>query len=358
LIFQLHYNKLKRIHGHGECQMKMPTKLCNIFIAVSLLSSLGGCSSTSLSDFNKEDIGTAIGAVGGGILCYAMLAKASNANRAVGTTACAVGGGFLGNHIGKTLDEKDRAELALQTQSALNSSASGVTTWKSSTTGATAKIDVSKAYTKSESVDVKRNVAVQPVAKMTKLNAPYIAVKGANVRSSPSTKGEKLASLPAMTEFTALGQAGDWIAVGHKGVSVGYVSADLVESKAKFEAKLAAKVAPKSTPAAVAAVPAPAPAPAPIPTPTEAKAAAPSTEVAEVHYSKPVFVPALKFDEVTAANEPQLAKLVEQPVVAEKVESEVTCKTVKSTVTDAKGAVEPSTSELCKKPAEDAWSNA
>jgi surface antigen len=328
--------------------MKVPTKLCSIFIAVSLLTSLSGCSTTGLTDslskITKEDIGTAVGAVGGGILCYAMLAKASNANRAVGTTACAIGGGFLGKGVGKSLDERDRAELALQTQKALNSSATGVTTWKSSTSGATAKIDVSKSYTKSESVDVQRNIVVQPVAKMTKINAPYIAVKGANVRSSPSTKGEKLAFLPELTEFTALGQAGDWIAVGHKGVSVGYVSADLVQSKSSLEAKLQAKTALKPSSKTVVV----------------AKTEAPATEapVAEVHTVKAEFVPALKFDEVTAANEPKLAVLVEQPVVAEKVVAETTCKTVKSEITDKAGKVEPSTSELCKKPAEDAWANA
>ncbi len=310
-------------------------------IAVSVLSAsllMTGCAT-------KQDTGTLIGGAVGGIGCAALMSNSPTFLRLGVSTLCAGGGALLGAAIGKTLDDRDRAELALQTQSALNSSASGVTTWKSSTTGATAKLDVSKAYTKSESVDVKRNIEVQPVAKMTKLNAPYIAVKGANVRSSPSTKGEKLASLPAMTEFTALGQAGDWIAVGHKGVSVGYVSADLVESKSTFEKKLAAKVAKQ------------APTTAPAPAVAASTKAAPAEPAAVVHTTA-VFVPALKLDEISAANEPQLAKLVEQPVVAEKVEAEVTCKTVKSTITDAKGKVEPSTSELCKKPAEDAWANA
>ncbi|MGM3218220.1 SH3 domain-containing protein [Pseudomonas sp. PhalM4] len=171
-------------------------------------------------------------------------------------------------------------------------------------------------------MSVKRNVEVQQVAQMTKINAPYLTTKGSNVRSAPSTSGSKLAFLPAKTEFQAIGQAGDWIAVGRKGVLVGYISKDLVESKAAIQARIAASAPP------------------------------------EMQKSEVVIVPAVKLDKISAANEPEMAKLVDQPVVAEKVEATSTCKTLKSTVTDKDGKKNEATTELCKQPETNKWANA
>ncbi|MGM3218219.1 hypothetical protein ACSQ5K_26610 [Pseudomonas sp. PhalM4] len=71
-------------------------------LAVAIIVSMAGCSTFEKYDINKEKIGTAVGAVGGAVLCYAALAKAGTSTRNVATGACAIGGGLLGNMIGQT----------------------------------------------------------------------------------------------------------------------------------------------------------------------------------------------------------------------------------------------------------------
>lgn len=303
-----------------------------------ILSTTAGCSTMqgmgdSIKNMDKSQIGTAVGALAGGIACYAMLGKASTGYKIAGTGACVGLGALLGNSIGKTLDQRDQAALQAKTQQALNSNKEGVTTWTSPTSGATAKLEVSKPTVKKEVVSVKRNIDVQPVAEMTKLNAQYITLKSSTVRLSPSTSGKRVSLLKPQTEFTAIGKTGNWIGVSVDDKLVGFVSADLVESKATADAKAAAKAAAK--------------APAPK-----------ATDSAVVQKVETVSVPAFKLDKITAANDPEMAKMVDQPVVAEKVEATTTCKTLTSTITDAKGKSDTNSSVQCKNPAADAWADA
>ena len=78
-------------------------------------------------------------------------------------------------------------------------------------------------------VAVKHTPKVQPVANMTLINQPYQAVKSANVRNAPDLKADKVAGLSVSTTFTAIGRTdNDWIMVGRRGVTIGYVYAPLV----------------------------------------------------------------------------------------------------------------------------------
>lgn len=303
-----------------------------------IISTATGCSTMqgmgdSIKNMDKADIGSWVGGIGAGALClYATAGKSFAVQGTVGAT-CAGIGALLGNAIGKTLDQRDQAALQAKTQQALNSNKEGVTTWASPTSGATAKLEVSKPTIKKEVVSVKRNIDVQPVAEMTKLNAQYITLKSSIVRLSPSTSGKRVSSLKPQTEFTAIGKTGNWIGVSVDDKLVGFVSADLVESKASADAKAAAKVAAK----------------------------APATKSADVDPApkmETVSVPAFKLDKISAANDPEMAKVVDQPVVAEKVEATTTCKTLKSTITDGKGKSDTNTSVQCKNPAADAWADA
>lgn len=311
-----------------------------------ILSTATGCSTMqgmgdSIKNMDKSDIGMWVGGVAAGALClYATAGQSIAVQGSVGAT-CAGIGALLGNAIGKTLDQRDQAALQAKTQQALNSNKEGVTTWTSPTSGATAKLEVSKPTIKKEIVSVKRNIDVQPVAEMTKLNAQYITLKSSTVRLSPSTSGKRVSLLKPQTEFTAIGKTGNWIGVSVDDKLVGFVSADLVESKATADAKAAAKVAAK--------------APAPAPAPTTAPKA---NESAVVQKVETVSVPAFKLDKITAANDPEMAKMVDQPVVAEKVETTTTCKTLTSTITNAKGKSDTNSSVQCKNPVVDAWADA
>lgn len=67
---------------------------------------------------NKQDIGTAAGAIGGGIIGYQF---GGGAGRALATVGGALLGGMLGSSIGSSLDNADRAAYDNASQYALES---------------------------------------------------------------------------------------------------------------------------------------------------------------------------------------------------------------------------------------------
>ncbi|WP_426153173.1 SH3 domain-containing protein [Pseudomonas sp. DC3000-4b1] len=78
---------------------------------------------------------------------------------------------------------------------------------------------------------------------MTVLNKPYRTIKSANLRSAPDSNAEKVGGLPPSSTFTALGRThNDWIMVGRRGVTVGYVYAPLVEAIAPKPMKAASGI--------------------------------------------------------------------------------------------------------------------
>lgn len=308
-------------------------KMKTLAVAIMAASiTLTGCAS-------KQQGGTFIGAGVGGVACNLLTKKSGGMTQLLATAGCAAIGGFIGNQIGKSLDERDQVALSEKTQQALNTTQAGTYDWKSEHSGATAKITVGQAYTKTESVEVKRIATVQPVATMQKINAPYLTLKGANVRSGPSTTSEKMGFLQAMTEFTAIGKSGDWIMVGRKGVAVGYIHKDLVESKASYAAKAAA--APSNSAVREVAVASP------------TKATEPPAKALEAA------IPTVKLDEASVASAPEVAKLVEPaPEISTTVASQSTCRNMESSVTDPSGKVEKSTASACKKPDDNMWAGA
>lgn len=199
-------------------------------LAVSIVAS-SGCAEMGIS---KEQAGTAIGTIAG-VAIGATMGKGSGQVAAMVIGGAA--GAFIGNRIGNMLDERDQAALAQRTQDALNASAAtasaaSTTSWKSEHSGATAQITQGKEYTQTQQVEVKRAPKILPVPSMTLLNQAYVTQKSSNVRAAPNTTAEKVGGLQPGTEFTAIGSTGEWILVGRKGVTVGYVNKALVSPKA------------------------------------------------------------------------------------------------------------------------------
>lgn len=209
-----------------------------------------GCAGMSQNEWlNQENVGTVIGATAG-VLIGSQIGQGNG--RTAAMLIGALAGGALGKTIGAKLDDRDRAALAAQTQQALEYSADGqTTTWTSSHSGATAQITPVSSQPQSREVAVKRIAKVQAVPNMTLLNKPYQVVKSANVRNAPNQNADKVGGLKPGSTFTAIGRTdNDWIMVGRKGVSMGYVYAPLVKP-----AELAAKpaVAQNKAPAQPAA---------------------------------------------------------------------------------------------------------
>lgn len=283
------------------------------------IASAAGCANMSQNEWlNQENIGTVAGAAAGILLGSQV---GSGSGRTAAMLVGALAGGMLGKTIGAKLDDRDRQALAAQTQQVLESGKDGqVTTWTSAHSGATAQITPVSTKTESRQVAVKRTAQVQAVPNMKLLNSPYRAIKSANVRNAPDQGAEKVGGLAAGSTFTAIGRTdNDWIMVGRRGVSVGYVYAPLVELAAARKA--------------------PAPAVA-----TSSKAAAPVAQVAE----------ATDLDALdTVAAKEQGFDLDSMNVVEEKVAAQTTCRTVNYNVT-TKGSSEQQAIQACQA-ADGAW---
>lgn len=200
----------------------------SLLLLGSAIAFSSGCANLSQNEWvNKENLGTLVGAAAG-VLVGSQVGSGSG--RTAAMIAGALAGGYLGKTIGANLDERDRQALAQQTQQALQHAQDGQSSqWVSSHSGASATITPVKSETVQRQVAVKRTPKVQPVANMTLINQPYEAIKSANVRNAPTTDSAKVASLPTGTTFTAIGRTNnDWIMVGRRGVTVGYVYAPLV----------------------------------------------------------------------------------------------------------------------------------
>ncbi|WP_320346868.1 SH3 domain-containing protein [Castellaniella sp.] len=180
----------------------------------------------------KQSIGTAVGAVAG-VLLGSQIGGGSG--RTVAMIAGALAGGALGNWIGSNLDAKDQEALAASTQRAL---ASGKTqTWASDHSGAKATIRPVASKTQTHEGSLKRSQNVVQVKTLHALNETWQAKSSTNLRAGPSTSNAKIGSLSNGQTFTALGRTeNDWIAVGRKGVTVGYVYGPLVKPVAVAKA--------------------------------------------------------------------------------------------------------------------------
>lgn len=283
------------------------------------IASAAGCANMSQNEWlNQENIGTVAGAAAGILLGSQV---GSGSGRTAAMLVGALAGGMLGKTIGAKLDDRDRQALAAQTQQVLESGKDGqVTTWTSAHSGATAQITPVSTKTESRQVAVKRTAQVQAVPNMKLLNSPYRAIKSANVRNAPDQGAEKVGGLAAGSTFTAIGRTdNDWIMVGRRGVSVGYVYAPLVELATARKARAPAVA-------------------------TSSKAAAPVAQVAE----------ATDLDALdTVAAKEQGFDLDSMNVVEEKVAAQTTCRTVNYNVT-TKGSSEQQAIQACQA-ADGAW---
>jgi len=208
-----------------------------------------GCANMAQNEWlNQENVGTLAGAAVGVLIGSQV---GSGSGRTAAMIAGALAGGMLGKTIGARLDQRDREALAAQTQQVLDFGQDGqATSWTSSHSGASAQITPVSTQTQAREVAVKRSAQIQPVANMTLLNKPYQAIKSANVRNAPNLQAGKVGGLAAGSTFTAIGRTdNDWIMVGRRGVSIGYVYAPLVQPAAPTRA-------PASSATQVAAAPA------------------------------------------------------------------------------------------------------
>lgn len=294
-----------------------PSKKLTVLAVATCVGLSAGCANMSQNAYlNNENIGTVVGAAAG-VLIGSQVGKGSG--RTAAMLIGALAGGMLGKSIGASLDERDRQALAAQSQQVLDATRDGqVTTWRSDHSGATAQIVPVSTETVTRPVAVKRTAKVQSVSNLQMLNKPYRAIKSANVRSAPDANAEKVGGLTAGSTFTAIGRTdNNWIAVGRRGVTVGYVHAPLVEP-----APVLQQTAKASTAGAT----------------TAAKAADTATDLDAL-------------DVASAQN--QGFDLDSAPVVEDKVAATTTCRTLQYTV-NASGKTDQQNVKACQA-ADGAW---
>ena len=203
-------------------------------LALTIAALTSGCAELGI---NKQQAGTAVGVVAGAVIGQ-FIGKGNG--RIVATLVGGALGGYIGNKIGAKLDEQDQQALAQRTQDALNASPSGSSrpvSWTSAHSGASAEIVQGQEFTQTKTVEVKRAPKIVAVPSMKLINEQYVTKSSSNVRAAPEKGADKVGGLKPGTEFTAVGSTGDWILVGRKGVTVGYVYKDLVEPKSVAVAK-------------------------------------------------------------------------------------------------------------------------
>ncbi len=93
---------------------------------------------------NKQQIGTVLGGVGGGILGNQV---GKGQGKTVATIGGAILGGLLGNSVGQSLDRADMQYIQSNSQAALERNASGVTTkWVNPDSGNSGTITPTRTY--------------------------------------------------------------------------------------------------------------------------------------------------------------------------------------------------------------------
>jgi len=177
---------------------------------------------------NKETVGTAGGAVGGGII--GALVCNNKYKLLCGLVGAGVGG-FIGNQIGKKLDEADRQRLALETSQALAASAqsSAPRQWSNPETGVKGTVTVKESSVTPVQASVpvlKGRVKVTPPLDL--VGETYKVESSAlNVRGGPGTDYAPVGSqLSRGEEVHVVGRVQsdpNWMLIAQNGAGSGYV---------------------------------------------------------------------------------------------------------------------------------------
>lgn len=196
-------------------------------VVVGCTIALAGCQTLEQT---KENFGTAIGAVTGGAAGAFLCGK--KYKLACGLVGAGIGG-FIGNRIGKRLDDADKRQLALETSQALASSSSSAAprVWSNPKTGVKGKVTVKDESTKSVQTSIpilKDRVKVTPALDL--VGETYkVSSNALNVRGGPGTDyqpvGTKLTRGQDVHVVGRVQSKPDWMLIAQNGAGSGYVFA-------------------------------------------------------------------------------------------------------------------------------------
>lgn len=208
----------------------MKRELCLLAMTLSLV----GCQTDPNGPFSKENIGTVLGGVGGAVLGSQI---GGGSGRIVAAVIGAGAGAFIGNQLGKTLDEADRKQIAQADNQALSAPPGQAISWRNPDGGASGSSSAS-APTK-EVVAKAPDGTIRTVSKTPKLSlvSGRYTVHGTsnvNIRAEPTTKSNAVGTLRSGETVDAVGKVvgSDWMLVARSGETLGYVSGALISPAA------------------------------------------------------------------------------------------------------------------------------
>lgn len=202
----------------------MRIQFLKLFLVFTLtVTLLMGCAGMS-----KEDTGTYGGAILGAAICHSFL---KGSNKALWTAVCAAGTAFIGNQIGKYLDEQDRQRMAQVTQQAATTGQTR--TWTNPENNTRGVARVTATQTKVEPVKVKvLKKKIKKVPPLDMIGQTYLVEKRSNLRGGPGTDYEIVGSLAANKAVNVVGKVkqNDWYLISHDdGVGSGFVYSSLLK---------------------------------------------------------------------------------------------------------------------------------
>lgn len=205
------------------------TLLCTA-VVVAILTA--GCEGTT-GTMKKEDMGAALGAIGGALLGAKV---AGGKNRWLGAAIGGAAGFYAGKMIGRNLDERDRQALAARTVEALDTPSAGMASWSSDKSGASANITTGDIAYKEQPKQVKRLAKVEAVPAIKLENKEYQTTSALRVRGGPGTQYDTITTLRPGDVVTSAGRTDSgWLMLAKQGVTVGYVHGKYVKPYSPIE---------------------------------------------------------------------------------------------------------------------------
>ncbi len=190
--------------------------------SVSVLM-LTACSVTA----SRQEMGTVLGGALGGLIASQVADDNEEAWIAFGMLA----GGFLGNQLGRYLDERDQQRMAVATQQA---AATGVAqTWSNPDNGTAGQARVVSSEVKSQPVSVPvLRERINEVPPLDIMGETYRARGNSNLRGGPGTDYVVVGSLTPGEVVNVVGrvQGQDWFMISQGGVGSGFIYAPLLEA--------------------------------------------------------------------------------------------------------------------------------
>lgn len=197
----------------------MPNQRVKLLVCCTLILTLAGCAT-------KEQTGTGLGAIVGGAAGYLFGGK----YKKVATVLGAVAGGFIGNKLGKYLDERDKQRMEEVTKQTISTGKTH--SWSNPEAKTSGKAELVATETKEEPVKVKvLKKKIAQVPPLDILGQTFRTLKSTDLRGGPGSDYEVVGKLAEGKAVNIVGKVktSDWYLISEDGIGSGFIETSLLE---------------------------------------------------------------------------------------------------------------------------------